>query len=207
MRRRLVIFLGALLMAFTAQEAVRAPQRVTAVRAESAPPASQVLPRRAFAHDAEIVERYDPRTDTTTVATGPGNDDIFGRLWSPDGLLTGIDFSASFSFRDRVMQAPPAQVVLEFETFGDVQPADRPWGLELRADGRPLPVRETPQPSAASGGTTFLATTATLDRAAFLDLVNASRVEGRVWGHPFVFSAQQLELLRDLASRLEPASR
>ena len=160
--------------------------------------------RRQFAHAAEIVSDYLPAAGYTRVWIRGGEDDL--RLWSPSGRQMEMDFHAWYLHQGQRPEQLPAVVQFSFETHGETQPGAAPLALTLVADGQPVPLRETPEPVARSGALVFYTTRASLDVADFLALARASRVEGRCWGHPFVLIPSQLEILRDLASRLNPPS-
>jgi hypothetical protein len=165
---------------------------------------AQVPARRAFDHAAEIVSEYLSPADYTRVWIRGGEDDL--RLWSPAGRQMEMDFHAWYLFKGRRVAELPAVVQVSFETHGETPPGAAPTALTLVADGRPVPLRETPEPLARSGSLLFYTTRATLALGDFLGLVRAARVEGRCWGHPFVLTSSQMEILRDLASRLSPPS-
>ncbi len=159
----------------------------------------RIPPRRAFDHSARIVTDKDLTTGGMKVWILPGEDDM--RLYSPNGAQMEMDFQISYVLPGS-SKALPTSVSLLFETHGETRPARPPLALRLVADGRSLALEETPQPMSRSGGLVFYATSAKMPLADFLTLVNASHIQGRCWGHEFVLTAPQLEILRDLASRM-----
>ena len=161
---------------------------------------------RVFTHPGDLFTEYDRFEDTTEISTSRSKQDIFGKLVLATGALSEITFGARFSFKGQRPTDPPETVSLVLTTGG----AD-PWGsgptpLALLADGKPIDVDEIPQaPLQPPGlGVVFLSTVARVPVAEFLRFVNASRGEGRCWGHEFVLTAAQMEVLRDLASRMRP---
>jgi hypothetical protein len=146
----------------------------------------------------------DQATGRTKIWILPGEDDM--RLYTPKGGQTEMDFQVSYILPGGSSSALPAFVSFLFETHGETRPGPPPLALRLVADGRPLALEETPLPMSRSGGLAFYATSAKMPLADFLTLVNASRVHGRCWGHEFALTAPQLEILRDLASRMKPTN-
>ena len=161
--------------------------------------ALRIPPRRSFDHSARIVTDVDKASGRTKVWVLPGEDDM--RLYSPNGGQTEMDFQVWYWLPVGPKDLP-ASVELLFETRGETTPGRPPHDLVLIADGRSLALQQAPQPMSRSGKLVFYATSAKMPLADFLTLVNASRVRGRWLGHEFALTAPQLEILRDLASRM-----
>ncbi len=174
--------------------------------ADQSPVISPIPAPRVFSHPGELFTEYDRFTDTTEISTSRREEDIIGKLVLRTGAVSEITFSARLSFKGPQPTTPPETVSLVLTTGG----AD-PWGtgptpLALLADGASIAVDEIPQaPIQTPGlGVVFQSTVARVPVADFLRFVNASKGEGRCWGHEFVLTDAQMEVLRDLASRMRP---
>ena len=154
--------------------------------------------RRQFAHADRVVNDPPAADGAVTVWVLPGSDDL--RLYTPKGGQMEMDFQVKYALPPGGRL--PQTIEFLFETHGETMPGSAPHGLALEADGRPVGFDGRAQPARRSGRLVFHAIVGKLSLAEFLRLVNASRVQGRWLGHAFVFLPAQLEILRDLASRM-----
>ena len=161
---------------------------------------SRIPARRQFSHAARIMTDPQPATGRVKLWILPGADDM--RLYTPKGGQLEMDFQVSYWLRQADPRELPASIEVRFESHGETRPGPVPHALTLLADGRRLTLQEQPDAVRRSGALVFYGSAAKMSLAEFLTLVNASRVEGRWLGHDFVLIPPQLEILRDLASRM-----
>jgi hypothetical protein len=153
-------------------------------------------------HNSEVLVDRSPG-GTTRVSIRPNEDDL--RLYTPARAQMDVDVQPSYVFASGSL---PGDISLVVETRGTAKPGPGDRRLTLVADGTPLFFSQREGPASASGTLLFLSIEARLSRESFLALVTASRVEGRVWGLPFVLLDSQLELLRAFAAPMaSPAAR
>jgi hypothetical protein len=154
--------------------------------------------RRVFNHAMEVRREYHAQADVTRAWIESNEDDL--RLYTPAGALNDMMMQVSYYAPGRPPGGIPLTVTLSIQTNGDMPPGPRPHHLELRADGRPIRLEETPTEPVRSGALVFLATSAVVPIDQFLALIEARAVEGRCWGHPFELAEKHLEVLRDMAA-------
>jgi hypothetical protein len=180
------------------------PALRTAAQTPGAELRARIPARRTFAHAARIVTDRQPATGRLKIWVLPGADDM--RLYTPKGGQLEMDFQVSYQLGPGDPPDLPASIDLVFETHGETRPGPAPHTLGLRVDGAPVRLDERPELVRRSGALVFHASAVKMSLAEFLSLVNASRVEGRWLGHDFVLLPSQLEILRDLASRMGGAN-
>jgi hypothetical protein len=120
-----------------------------------------------------------------------------------------LALTALFVFKGRVLQAPPARVSLGFVSKGRspryASTASRTLRFTLDG-GRQLRVGELFRAVDSSAGRVAETLVARLDTPLFLQLTSAHRVIGRIGSTSFELREDQLEALRDFASRMSPAT-
>lgn len=150
---------------------------------------------RQDAHNSEVLVDRSERGGVTRVSIRPNEDDL--RLYTPARAQMDIDVQPSYVFAPGRL---PGEVSLVIETRGTAKPGPGDQRLALTADGVTLFFSQREGPAARSGDLLFLSVDARLSRETFLTLATSSRVEGRIWGLPFVLLDAQLELLRAFAA-------
>ena len=180
------------------------PALRTAAQIRSAELRARIPARRTFAHAARIVTDRQPATGRRKVWVLPGADDM--RLYTPKGGQMEMDFQVSYQLGPG--DPPDSSGVDRLRLRDPRRDPPRPGAarLRLRVDGAPLRLDERPEPVRRSGALVFHASAAKMSLAEFPALVDASRVQGRWLGHDFVLLPSQLEILRDLASRMGGAN-
>jgi hypothetical protein len=123
---------------------------------------------------------------------------------SPQLALTTL-----FVFKGRVLEAPPIRVSLGFISKARSQRYGSAASRILRFTldgGRQLRVAELFRAVDSSAGRVTETLVARLNTPLFLQLTSARRVVGRLGSTPFELREDQLEALRDFASRMSPAT-
>lgn len=167
----------------------------TLVATSTPPPISDLIPpKRQFNHSYEIKTEYDKFKDVTEVALHPIIDDINAK---PNNLLVGFQYSGTqFSMPDHI--------------YFYVMTYSKEWQfLSVKEINFLLDDTERMRFDAQHKGTVgsgyvledILSSIPTRD---FIKMVNAKRVALQVQSSDAELSAEQMEALRDLASRLRP---
>ena len=163
------------------------------------PRALSIPAPREFRHHETIVIGYDEPSGFGSVSLQP-------MLLSDSSKLT---LTALFVFKGRVLEAPPPRVSLGFVSKAAspryASAASRTLRFTLDG-GRQLRVGELFRTVDSSTGRVTETLVARLDTPLFLQLTSARRVIGRLGSTPFELREDQLEALRDFASRMSPAT-
>jgi hypothetical protein len=158
-----------------------------------APPA-----RRTFHHSLTIKTHYDRFKDQTLIDT---DYDPYPRTFP------SMHIRAFFGFTGRTLTTTPETVFFEIMSASDeAKFAGEPPDLTALVDGQRMPLgkmyRSNFEVSEAGAVYEYLVTT--LKTPDFFKLVNARSLEMQVGFDEFKFTDDQLEALRDLASRMAP---
>lgn len=157
-------------------------------------PALRIPARRSFKHNFQISVDWEPATDLTTVLLQPNA-----------GLLNVVpnQISASFSYKGAKPQVPD-QVVLTFWSGTQIQNLYtdvRQVVLTVDGTRQTFDVRHKTDRAELDYLEQMVAFVPT---AQFLNIASAQKVQATISDKDFVFTDEQLEALRDLASRMNP---
>lgn len=152
-----------------------------------------IPPRLPYVHSYQIAEEYDRFKGRTVVDLAPDYGEMTslrqGSLW------------VNYSY-DGQTPSPPATLVFALWSVNDDWEYLNCHSLNFLIDGSPLQVDTERKGEVLSGGRvseTIMSTLATKD---FLKLVNAKLVEGKLCNTEFKLSAEQMQGLKDVASRM-----
>jgi len=189
------------------QKAANAVRRASAL-ADTLTVSASFPAQRKFNHNHKISTSFDRFKNLTTISA-----ELYGGGFLNASTLTG---DASFGYRGKTLSTPPRFVLITLRTLwpGEYRFLKNHELLFLVDDSIPIDVGETVYDADVSTGAGNLievheATTAILSVTQFLQLVNGKKVEFRLGGEgPLheqrMLKDDQLELLRDLASRMAP---
>lgn len=156
-------------------------------------------PPRDYEHKRPVSSRYDRFEDKTTVAV-------------ETEFSTAIDLRASFSYSGQKLLSPPSAVVLIFTEISSPRIGVLPGGGFIRnreaiflIEGRAVRAAGVYRRGGVNeNGWREEYLGIEMPLRTFLELVNARSVSARVAGFEVDFSDEQMEALRDLASRMNP---
>jgi hypothetical protein len=182
----------------------RQPASVPTVRGGSSSASASLLarfpPRGQYAHRLKIAPRYDRFLNETQVWVQRFRLGI-KRSW-PDAIF----FQAAFGFKGTQMLGVPGNVVLVFDSWRFTEQGWRylkNHRLVLLLDSAPLDLGETIYDGDVRAGLTEVMVVS-VPTETFLRIVSANRIEGRLGGDVFEFERDEIQALRDLASRMRP---
>ena len=163
------------------------------------PRALSIPAPREFRHHETIVVGYDEPSGFGSVSLRP-----MVVADSPQLTLTAL-----FIFKGKVLEAPPPKVSLGFVSKGGApryaSAASRTLRFTLNGE-RQLRVGELFRTVDSSAGRVTETLVARLDTPLFLRLTSAQRVVGQLGATRFELREDQLEALRDFASRMSPTT-
>ena len=152
---------------------------------------------REFRHHETIVVGYDEPSGFGSVTLQP-------MVVAESSQLA---LTALFVFKGKVLEAPPSRVSLGFISKAPSQRYASAASRTLRFTldgGRRLHAAELFRAVDSSAGRVTETLVARLDTPTFLQLTSAQRVTGQLGSTPFELREDQLEALRDFASRMSP---
>ncbi len=155
-----------------------------------------IPPRKTYRHSFPIQESYDRISGATIVTLLPPRD--FSK-WTnkPANLFVGYGYQGT-------IPSPPKAVSFNLTTLIWYNYACYDLALLLNGERRlrfSTTLTENKFPGQV-GTTTVISMLLPLDD--FLEVANANQIEGRVCNIDFVLSGEQMEALRDVASRMKP---
>jgi hypothetical protein len=185
------------LLSFSPYAALGKPSQ--SASSSKTPPLS--IPKaRKFDHNETITVAYDKFENYTSATMDPM---MPLTVLSADHDLRELDFSAFYFCLGEKLHAPD-KVTLQF-----VAHSSEPWyrdhvrGLVLLVDGKRLTLGNTEwRRGDIVTGIAYESLAVAVSLKDFITTVNAKRVEGQLGGTEFALSRENLEALRDLASRM-----
>lgn len=163
----------------------------------AAPAAAAIPGARTFNHREEIRTGYHE-------ASGWGSVELRPMRVSDDPELT---LTALFRFRGRRPSAPPTDVSLAIASHGERPRFASAHSLVFLLDGkRRLPIGEMFRVVDTTRGETRETLALHVPTRVVLALAAARSVEGKIGATSFTLGEEQLEALRDFASRMDPAT-
>lgn len=174
-----------------------APASTPIPQATSIPALAQVIPPRGYyIHSYEVKEEYDRFTDKTKVSIEPKYDEI--------GIVEQGALSVLYSY-DGKTPSPPLAVGIGLWSINDKWEYLQCHTLDLLIDGSPLSVKTEHKGEVMSGSVleTIIGELGTRD---FLSIVNARQVEGKLCNTVFKLSVDQMQALKDVASRMSTST-
>lgn len=176
--------------------------------ATSEPNAALFPAPRRFNHNHKVSVAFDRFKNHTTVTAAVISTGLFGIS------LNDFAVDAIFGFKGKELTAPPQSVLLGFVPHafpGDWQYLKNHMVNLLVDDTLTIDAGETLWDGEVSNDRHMVQThefiTAVLPLIQFLQVVNGKKVEVRVGARAITFKEDQLEVLRDLASRMMPAKK
>ena len=155
---------------------------------------AQIPPRKQYNHNFEVTEEYDRIQDVTVAALALRVQDGY-KL--PGGLVAFFEYKGT-------QPAIPAFVEFGFiSTSADWQYLTC-HNLALLLDGETRLAPKTEQMGDVITGGVVETIATRLPVSDFLKIVNAKQVEGKVCNTEFTLTSEQMEALRDVASRMLP---
>ncbi len=171
-------------------------QTATAMPTARAMYSKSIPPRKNYRHSFRIQETYDRIRGITTVTLLPPAD--FSK-WSksPSNLLVTYEYPGTNPTSPRVVGFLLTSLIWYYDSCYDVN-------LLLNGETRisPPTILFNQTLPGETHSTEFI--TALLPLNDFLEIVNAKQVDGEVCNVQFALSQEQMEALRDVASRMAP---
>jgi hypothetical protein len=164
--------------------------------------------KRTFKHDGKFETKYDRFEDETIVRVGI----TLSKPSNPNYEIIGpiLSMVAGFSYRGQVLQTSPRFITLGFQLFiyvgnrrfqGIFNDNDK---LIVLADGERLTATMRREVLTDNAGGIYENASTSFDYLDFLRIANSKNVEMRAGTREIKLSENDLEALRDLASRTVP---
>jgi len=170
----------------------------TSLPTATPPAVTQIPPRGTYKHTYTVTEEFDRFGDKTVVVLPPQPWEIWKeRPPGPGGLQVTYSYPGT---------APtlPSEVYLGLVSLVDTWQYLDCHNLTLLLDGRVRMPLKAEHDGRVWAGSLRETVYGILSVNEFLQIVNAKKVEGQLCNTEFVLSTDQMEALRDLASRMQP---
>lgn len=180
--------LTALATTAEAEEATATPKPTTTPYPTATPnPYEQIPPRGAYQHGYEVTEEFDRFTEVTNVTLGEAFDRVWNRVQAEEPARS---LHVVYSYEGTTPAVPPV-VLLAFMLTPKCDTV-----RFLLDDG----IHMNPTTTYEEGAE---AVCVRLTSREFLQIVNSNKVEVRLCSDEFALTSEQMEALRDVASRIQ----
>lgn len=172
----------------------RSNTNIDAERGKQKPP-SDHIPPRAFRHNVKVEESYDKFL---------GINSIDARHMQVAGTLPeGIQMSAMFMFKSNKERGSFALTFIVAGKYASMMEHSSPDTRLLLAvaDGQRIELGTVKVVDSRTDTDVYLLATPDIPKQTFIQLVSAQEVDMRLGSHEFELTEEQLEAMRDVASR------